>query len=371
MYEYNKVVTIIASPAGGWRFDRWTGDVASSSSATTTVTMDSGKTVTAEFSMVPVIVSGGGGGGGGGGIYIQIPEPKPRATPRPTPRPTPTPVPTPTPIVLELSGSTDGSGALTEDLELILDEGTCIVEVTAGTTAQTADGGLLEAIEILPVEDPPSDPGNANVLGLAYDFGPNGAVFDQPITITLEYDPSLIPAGVPEEDLVIAYYDTTTGSWIELECDVDPVTNTITAYVEHFTVFAVMADITPAAFEMSELRIDPNSVDADEVVTVTVDVTNIGALEGTYVAILLIDGVVELHKGVKLAGGASETVNFTVSRGESGSYSIQLGDAAGAFEVLAPVGISWALVGGILAVIVVSGVSGTYLLYRRRLKLLV
>ena len=49
-YNSGAIVPIIATPASGWQFVNWTGDaVASSSSASTTITMNSNKTVTANF----------------------------------------------------------------------------------------------------------------------------------------------------------------------------------------------------------------------------------------------------------------------------------------------------------------------------------
>jgi len=48
-YDYGTVVDLNAVPGAGSVFDGWTGDVADPSSATTTVTMDSDKTVTATF----------------------------------------------------------------------------------------------------------------------------------------------------------------------------------------------------------------------------------------------------------------------------------------------------------------------------------
>ena len=44
------VVTITATPDSGWQFDSWSGGVTNPSSATTTLTMDSDKTVAANFS---------------------------------------------------------------------------------------------------------------------------------------------------------------------------------------------------------------------------------------------------------------------------------------------------------------------------------
>jgi hypothetical protein len=48
-YNENTVVNIIADPAAGYAFDHWTGDVADVNAASTTVTMDADKAVTASF----------------------------------------------------------------------------------------------------------------------------------------------------------------------------------------------------------------------------------------------------------------------------------------------------------------------------------
>ncbi|MFC1924847.1 hypothetical protein ACFLXA_05755 [Chloroflexota bacterium] len=48
-YEEGDVITIKATAATGYEFDSWTGDVADTSAATTTVTMDANQTVTANF----------------------------------------------------------------------------------------------------------------------------------------------------------------------------------------------------------------------------------------------------------------------------------------------------------------------------------
>ena len=51
-YEEGTVIDITAIPDSGWQFDIWTGDVDDVGSANTTVTMDSDKTVSADFSQV-------------------------------------------------------------------------------------------------------------------------------------------------------------------------------------------------------------------------------------------------------------------------------------------------------------------------------
>ena len=49
-YGEGEVVSITATPESGWQFDSWSGDVADPGLATTTVTMASYRTLTANFS---------------------------------------------------------------------------------------------------------------------------------------------------------------------------------------------------------------------------------------------------------------------------------------------------------------------------------
>ncbi len=49
-YADGTVVLINATPQSGWRFDKWTGDVAEPSKTTTTIHIDSDKIITANFS---------------------------------------------------------------------------------------------------------------------------------------------------------------------------------------------------------------------------------------------------------------------------------------------------------------------------------
>ena len=53
-YDYveGTVVNITANPDGGWRFERWIGEVSNPNAASTTLTMDSDKTITASFSNI-------------------------------------------------------------------------------------------------------------------------------------------------------------------------------------------------------------------------------------------------------------------------------------------------------------------------------
>jgi hypothetical protein len=120
------------------------------------------------------------------------------------------------------------------------------LNIPSSTIGKTKEGAPLQQISIKQMASPPPPPAQANTIGLNYDLGPDGATFIPPITLTFNYDPAKIPAGVNERDLVIAFYNQATGRWENLtDITVDPVTHTISGKTSHFTAFTVLA-VTPA-----------------------------------------------------------------------------------------------------------------------------
>ena len=269
-------------------------------------------------------------------------------------------------------------------------DGMLTITIPKGTIALDKDGNPLSSLTVDIDPSPPDPPEDANIIGLAYDFGPDGATFAPPITFTWSYDPDALPEDVSEEDLVLAYYDEEAGEWVELPCVVDPVTNTITASVSHFTTFAIIAPAAPAppppapaAFTVSTLTIRPAEVQPKEVVTILAKVANTGGMEGSYTVVLLINGVKEAEKSITVAAGESQLVSFTVAKEKAGSYSITVDGLSGSFMVVAPPPvppppppptvppevkppINWPLIGGIIAAVVVVGLLIFFLVVRRR-----
>ena len=193
-------------------------------------------TYSSSISAFAVTTAGGGGVVGGGATSAPTPAP----TVAPTPVPTTAPTPAPTPVVTDISDKITDEGVVLEEIQVNTFDQVAKLVISAGTKALTATGQPLQSIETVPVSRPPAPP-KATIVGLAYDFKPDGATFEPPLTLTMKYNPASIPSGVAEKDLVIAYYDTKTKTWIELECVVDTVNNTITAQVRHFTLFALLA----------------------------------------------------------------------------------------------------------------------------------
>ncbi len=240
----------------------------------------------------------------------------------------------------DVTDSVDEEGVFTEDVTAESEDGNVSLEIEDGTTGLTEDGEPLSEIGITEMADPPSAPANANRVGLTYDLKPDGATFVPPITLTFTYDPDDIPAGVDEEDLVIAIWDEDAGDageWVVLEgCTVDPATNTISAPVSHFTAFTILAYVPVAEFTASDLSISPSEVGVGEEVTISVLVTNSGDLSGTYELILRIDDAVVATEDVTLDAGGSQTVTFTTSKDVAGTYSVKVGGLVGILSVKGP-----------------------------------
>ena len=250
------------------------------------------------------------------------------------------PAPRPPPLVIETnlfgieeSFLISSEGEILETIEATSEDGNLTVTIEAGTIALLEDEPL-ETLEAAVEPSPPEPPEDSNVIGLVYDFGPDKATFDLPITLTFTYDESLIPEGVAEGNLVIAMWDEEAGEWVELQdITVDPETNTITAKVSHFTAFTVLAYTRPAVFVASDLSITPAEVDIEEEVTISVLITNTGDLTGSYEVTLKIDDVVVDTKEVTLAGGASQRVSFTATKDVADTYSVDVSGLTRSFTV--------------------------------------
>jgi hypothetical protein len=106
----------------------------------------------------------------------------------------------------------------------------------------TYQNPIDELILDSPDEIPPPPAGIKNIS--AVDLGPDGATFDEPIEITLSYDPGDLPDNISTEDITISYYDEEKGEWIELtDIVVDTINHTVTGKARHFTIFAIQIKV--------------------------------------------------------------------------------------------------------------------------------
>ena len=154
----------------------------------------------------------------------------------------------------------------------------------AGGTVELADGlvtldlppGALPEdvlITATPTELPPDAP--PFVGGTAWDFGPDGLVFDEPVTLTIRYDPADIPPGTDESELRI--HKLVDGTFVQQDAGtIDLVNHTASATVNGFSVFVLLERLFPGS---------PEDLEGPEVVTL--EVLDVGS--GTYGGATTID----------------------------------------------------------------------------------
>ena len=115
------------------------------------------------------------------------------------------------------------------------------VELLNGRIALDIPAGALTAdvfFTATPVLNPPTnDP--PLIPGTAWDFGPDGLVFAQPVTMTIAYDPADLPPGIDEAELRI--HELVDGAFVQQNAGlVDLVNKTVSAEVDGFSIFVVI-----------------------------------------------------------------------------------------------------------------------------------
>ena len=127
---------------------------------------------------------------------------------------------------------------------------------------------------------------------------------------------------------------------------------------------------TPAEFNVSSLQISPAEVQPNEAVDVSFDVSNVGGSDGSYEAVVYVEGEAEGSQQVSVAAGETKGAFFAVSKAEQGDYQVSVGGESGWFTVVGAqtaggggLG-TWAIVGIAIAAVVVLG-AAAFLVVRR------
>lgn len=94
---------------------------------------------------------------------------------------------------------------------------------------------------------------------------------------------------------------------------------------------------TPARFEVSDLVIEPNAISTSENINVSVKVTNIGDLEGTYLVVLKINDMEMGREEITLVGEETTVVLFTKTIWDTSLWGVtcdvSVGELTGTFRV--------------------------------------
>jgi len=87
-----------------------------------------------------------------------------------------------------------------------------------------------------------------------------------------------------------------------------------------------------AEFIVTDLNINPLEAEVGESISLSVNVTNIGA-EGTYSANLTVNNDLKENQTIVIAGGESAILNFTVIAIAEGDYAVEIGGLSGSFKI--------------------------------------
>ena len=94
--------------------------------------------------------------------------------------------------------------------------------------------------------------------------------------------------------------------------------------------------VAPASFVTSGLSIEPESAQIGETIAISVEVSNVGGLEGSHLVELKVDGSSEQEREVSLEPEGSETVLFEYSSTASGVFTVDVDGLSSSFTVFEP-----------------------------------
>jgi hypothetical protein len=230
-----------------------------------------------------------------------------------------------------------------------------------GTLAPIVNGQLHYIIFVRELEEIPPVPENTVAL-VVFNVTPAGAMFDRNIFLTLGLNQTQLPENAL--NVTMAYYDSVNGRWEELDYEAggpDGVAEiTLSAPINHFSIFGVLAQLTstptqPAHFVSSGLNIVPGVeqtafvTKTGQTVTITANVFNDGWQEGTFTAVLKLNGQTIDSKMVTVPAGQSKQVSFTRSGLDYGKYEVEVAGLTGEFTASRT--ITWWLIIVIIAAI--------------------
>jgi len=98
----------------------------------------------------------------------------------------------------------------------------------------------------------------------------------------------------------------------------------------------IVGPLKDAEFIVTDLKINPRDAEVFEPVLITINVTNIGDLQGEYVANLTINNVLEENQTILVLGRNSTLAEFTVLKETEGNYTIEIGGLTGIFTCKIP-----------------------------------
>jgi hypothetical protein len=259
-------------------------------------------------------------------------------------------------------GSVAGEGRLISPMNAYNPDKDSLLYLDKGTRVIDREGKLVNLIRITYAEQVPELPVDTMLIGKAYQITPDGASFNNEITLTLGYNVNDLPAQI--KSLVLECYNEESG-WVELKAPEGMIAGVgeTTATLEHFSIFAVLAKTTGPSFRVANLNVSPSkkvfwrffplAESGGNEVTISFDASNTGGQRGVHTVVLKIDGKTVEEKYLILDPFQNEQVTFTLTGIEKGRHLVEVEDLSAKFTTSFT--IKWWLFGIIIVVLAVAG----------------
>jgi uncharacterized repeat protein (TIGR02543 family) len=163
---------------------------------------------------------------------------------------------------------------------------------------------------------------------LSTSVSPSGAGSISPSSGTYGSDTQLTLTATPAPDYVFDY-------WGGDASGTSPVTSVTMNSDKHVVAhFTTEPETALPRFSVYNLHISPEQVQPNQLVTISVNIANIGDPTGTYTAALYINGQLENSETVSVGLGATREMMFRVSRAQAGTYDVSFAGLEGQFTVI-------------------------------------
>jgi hypothetical protein len=118
-------------------------------------------------------------------------------------------------------------------------------------------------------------------------------------------------------------------------CIIDPVANTITMTITHFSSLRILypRKVLPAMMEITELNVLPDEIVAGELVEINAVVTNTGDQVGDYEAVLKINDQLKSIKNTSIEAGDMQIISFNLPYCLPGDYVATINGVSKSFTV--------------------------------------
>ncbi|RKX31914.1 MAG: hypothetical protein DRP46_02285 [Candidatus Zixiibacteriota bacterium] len=113
----------------------------------------------------------------------------------------------------------------------------------------SADQGGVVSLFDVELSFPPKALNNDTLISIsipdmfvfANNFGTDGLVFNVPVHAKMSYRDADL-SGVDEDRIKMAWYNDASDHWDIIDCELDTVDKTVTAYITHFSAYGLISD---------------------------------------------------------------------------------------------------------------------------------